>query len=308
MTDQRPRSRRQYIDGFTLVELLVVIGIIAVLVAILIPVLGAARRQANTAKCLSNLRSIGQSLNAYALDNKQFWPIVQHYDNAATPPCDQRWSMMLLRYLTSPGEADAFSITYGPGNASQLTITAGPGLSAYKDTALFCPESAEFKDNVGFTVSAVQSGYGMQQMPLNSLTFPALGMSNAAYEGLENGRYIALIRPAANRKGRYFKASEWGRSGAERIIIADSRSYFLDARPYPGADQVKPQTPGFQGDLAGNDTQADRYRHGVRNANLATNTTTGKVAFNALYCDGHAETLTDIERLFLGVRMRLKEQ
>src|SRR5688572_15713486 len=99
MTDQRPRSRRQSIGGFTLVELLVVIGIIAVLVAILIPALAAARRQANTAKCLSNQRSIGQALNAYALDNKQFWPIVQHYDNAATPPFDQRWSMMLLRYL-----------------------------------------------------------------------------------------------------------------------------------------------------------------------------------------------------------------
>src|SRR5688500_17753850 len=99
------RLGRRPSSGFTLVELLVVIGIIAVLVAILLPALSAARRQANTAKCLSNLRSIGQALNAYALDNKGVWPVVQHYSNTAVPPFDNRWNMMLLRYLTSRADA-----------------------------------------------------------------------------------------------------------------------------------------------------------------------------------------------------------
>jgi prepilin-type N-terminal cleavage/methylation domain-containing protein/prepilin-type processing-associated H-X9-DG protein len=52
--------------GFTLVELLVVIGIIALLIAILVPVLSKARESSNRTACLSNLRSIGQGLYLYA--------------------------------------------------------------------------------------------------------------------------------------------------------------------------------------------------------------------------------------------------
>ena len=60
--------------GFTLVELLVVIGIIAVLMSILMPALGRARDQANRIKCMSNVRTIMQGIVMYSSTNKSFLP------------------------------------------------------------------------------------------------------------------------------------------------------------------------------------------------------------------------------------------
>jgi prepilin-type N-terminal cleavage/methylation domain-containing protein/prepilin-type processing-associated H-X9-DG protein len=59
-------------NGFTLIELLVVISIIALLIAILLPALGAARKSAKDSQCLSNVRQVSIASTAYAVDNKGY--------------------------------------------------------------------------------------------------------------------------------------------------------------------------------------------------------------------------------------------
>ena len=67
-------KRTQRTKGFTLVELLVVIGIIALLISILLPSLNRARETANRAKCSNNLRQIALADIMYANDNKGVFP------------------------------------------------------------------------------------------------------------------------------------------------------------------------------------------------------------------------------------------
>jgi len=69
---QAPAAGRRRRHGFTLVELLVVIGIIALLVGILMPALSTARSKANTIKCAANLKSMGAAMVMYINESKHY--------------------------------------------------------------------------------------------------------------------------------------------------------------------------------------------------------------------------------------------
>jgi prepilin-type N-terminal cleavage/methylation domain-containing protein/prepilin-type processing-associated H-X9-DG protein len=70
----RTHGARQAAKGFTLVELLVVIGIIAVLISMLLPSLNRARESARSVKCLSNLRQLAIASLGYCNNNKYYFP------------------------------------------------------------------------------------------------------------------------------------------------------------------------------------------------------------------------------------------
>jgi prepilin-type N-terminal cleavage/methylation domain-containing protein len=111
-------------SGFTLVELLVVIGIIAVLITLLMPALTRARRQAETVQCQSNMRQVGLALLMYA----------DQYSGVLFP-ANNGWSNQLV-YLTKPGDGSLSNTI----PASAAVVNMGNGIQQVTTLVLTQPD------------------------------------------------------------------------------------------------------------------------------------------------------------------------
>jgi prepilin-type N-terminal cleavage/methylation domain-containing protein/prepilin-type processing-associated H-X9-DG protein len=277
--------------AFTLVELLVVIGIIAVLMGILMPALSAARRQANSVKCMSALKEIGAAFHMYANANKGVWPMARHNKltvNPETYPLPSgrtlRWQDRLLPYIAnSPMDANSMSDLLS-------TSTVNPdALTRIRQTVLWgCPEWRKSDGEALATDDNLRSGYSMNpytQMP------HVTGPEGRAY----------IDDTGTNWKGRYFKQTQWTKA-SDRLLIADGVQDFLQCGlRSKGALTRSAVWYPFDTSLANIQTSHiwfDTVRHGPPSATAQTRKQdpySGKRWVNALFCDGHVQAVSVVE-------------
>lgn len=135
--------------GFTLVELLVVIGIIAVLISILLPALNKARRAAAIVNCASNLRQIALATVNYCGDNKGYLPPMRA-DNGNGTNGMSPYNLTNVQYTWLPGFSG--STDYTGSSAGRLVQTGylggklpqvGTTCDWTKAKVIWCPSSSD---------------------------------------------------------------------------------------------------------------------------------------------------------------------
>jgi prepilin-type processing-associated H-X9-DG protein/prepilin-type N-terminal cleavage/methylation domain-containing protein len=150
-------------SAFTLVELLVVIGIIAVLVSLILPALGKARDAANVTKCIANLQQIGAGIHVYVNEHRGIMPLIyQRHFNEATrlglPEGGRGLTMFGLLYQISKIDVHAFRC---PSDLREYDLWAPetppiPGHFVMPSPAEVATELDKFQ----FSYSALMIGYG----------------------------------------------------------------------------------------------------------------------------------------------------
>ena len=262
----RPRPARP--TGFTLVELLVVIGIIALLISILLPSLNSARRQARSIKCLAALRQIGNGFQLYAVDYKGKWPFAVQVEgtnpwNRPVGTGELRWAESIARYMHS--------------NSVILTTAQDVGNVREKSVVWGCPEWQSSTQN-GYPTTpfgdAVRVGYGMQYYR----------------DYWQNFNTMELAYTSTAEKRPFPTAVRWGQKGADRGLIADAITHIIGvsvpAGPLPYSGTALRFQPFEPIDFVAGRMYVDSTRHA--RPGMTKRQVLNTKTLNMLFCDGHA--------------------
>jgi len=282
---KNPRNETANASGFTLVELLVVIGIIAVLVGILLPALGRARQSANTVKCMANLRSLGSALQIYAGANKGVMPYGFVFKGQTIPGDPVAWTGESADWTTL---LISVMKKTGIGYDSQDKVgSADQGIRAI----FTCPEVSRT-----VTVQAFLSHYSAHPRLLPDLGqtdwykggSPLMGLKPYRIAKVKRSSEVAvLFDGTVNNSG--FGA--WAVAYALDKLRKDKKPYFTDAySTVPGLDGGQPvdmaADPGVGGTAADINTDSTKNPGNIRFRHSS------ETKANALMMDGHVQTFT----------------